>query len=148
MRTLTMLLVLLSLSACAGTEVRQARFEASQLAETETAFAHTMRDRDFEAFASFIAEDAVFVNGGNPLRGKAQILEHWKSYFEETEAPFSWRPDISEIGGANLGYTEGPVADPAGVVFARFYSTWKLQPEGHWLLVFDNGHRLCATPDS
>lgn len=145
MRRLMLCLLLLLLAGCAGTGTTRANFEAGRLALAETAFARSMSDRDFEAFASFIAEDAVFVNDGDPLRGKENILAHWRKYFEEPDAPFSWRPETSEIGGGDLGYTEGPVMDPAGAIFARFHSTWKLQPDGGWLLIFDNGQRICAT---
>ena len=140
-----MMFCLLSLAGCAGTGATRTDFETSQLALAETAFAQSMSDRDFEAFASFIADDAVFVNGGDPLRGKDRILAHWKTYFEASDAPFSWHPETAEIGGGDLGYTEGPVLDPSGVVFARFHSIWRLQPGGGWLLIFDNGQRVCAT---
>ena len=40
-----------------------------QVRATETAFAQTMADRDHAAFASFLAEDAIFVNGTKPIRG-------------------------------------------------------------------------------
>ena len=44
--------------------------------DTERAFAATMAARDQAAFASFIAEDAVFLNGGRgELRGKAAIAQ-------------------------------------------------------------------------
>ena len=42
-----------------------------QVIAAETAFAKTMADRDHEAFATFVAEDAVFFAGKNPIRGKA-----------------------------------------------------------------------------
>ena len=39
-----------------------------------------------------IAEDAVFINGGKPLRGKAAIVEHWRRFYSGPRAPFSWKP--------------------------------------------------------
>jgi len=64
-----------------------------QLRDAETAFARSMADRDIDAFASFLAEDAAFVNGRNPLRGKAAILADWAKYFEGEQAPFAWTPE-------------------------------------------------------
>jgi ketosteroid isomerase-like protein len=125
-----------------GAASREQRLAQVRAAEIE--FADTMARRDVAAFASFIAEDAVFINGGSPLRGKAAILDHWKRFFSASAAPFAWRPEIVEVTAAGeLGYTEGPVVDPAGAAFAKFYSTWRLQPSGRWLVVFDNGYSLC-----
>jgi uncharacterized protein (TIGR02246 family) len=136
------------LGACAAPS-RLAKPPARSEAEAavraaETAFARTMADRDFEAFAAHVADDAVFVNGGRPLRGKAEILAHWKRFFDEPAPPFAWRPEIVEVtGSAGLGYTEGPVSSAAGKVVARFYSTWRREPSGRWRIVFDNGYPVC-----
>ena len=115
-----------------------------QVRQAELAFAATMAARDLQAFASFIAEDAVFINGGQPLRGRAAIVQHWERFFSGTAAPFSWAPEIAEIGaGGLLGYTEGPVTAASGVSASRFYTTWQRQAQGGWLVVFDNGYRVC-----
>ena len=36
-----------------------------------------------------------------------------------------------------------PVALPDGKVVARYISTWRRDPAGHWLIVLDNGYDLC-----
>jgi ketosteroid isomerase-like protein len=139
------LTAMLLLAGCAS-----APLDATQLASrtaaarsAETAFAQTMADRDFKAFASHIADDAVFINGGQPLRGKAAVLLFWQRFFERADAPFSWKPEIVEVAASgDLAYTEGPVARPDGAVFARFFSTWRLEPDGRWRVVFDNGYNL------
>lgn len=116
----------------------------SQVRQSEENFAATMARRDVAAFAEFIAEDAVFINGGNPLRGKAAIVEYWTQYFAPHEVPFSWRPELVEIASSGtLGYTEGPVLSPSGAVFAKFFTTWQLSPSGRWQVVFDNGYSVC-----
>lgn len=118
----------------------------AQALAAETGFAATLARRDLAAFAECIAEDAVFINGGTPLRGRPAIVEHWKRFFAPATAPFSWKPEIVELSAqATLAYTEGPVMDPSGKVFARFFSTWQLQGNGRWLVVFDNGQTLCKT---
>lgn len=107
----------------------------------EMAFAQSMAERDFQAFAAHIAEDAVFINGGQPLHGKAAILAHWKQFFDAPAAPFSWTPDLAVVTtSGDLGYTHGPVHDPQGQLILRFYSTWRWHPEGQWQVVFDNGY--------
>lgn len=103
-----------------------------------------MARRDLVAFGNHIAEDAVFINGGKPLRGKSAIVEYWSQYFKNPAPPFAWAPEIVEVGAeSSLGYTEGPVTAGQAVI-ARFYSTWQLQSGGRWLVVFDNGYSQCA----
>ena len=134
-----------SLGACA--ELRrapEAGATVDSLRAAETAFAATMAARDLDAFATHIADDAVFINGGKPLRGKAAIVEHWRRFYSGPRAPFSWKPEIVEVlGSGRLGYSEGPVADPDGVVVARYASTWRLDAAGAWKVVFDNGSEVC-----
>lgn len=118
----------------------------AQVREAETAFAASMAKRDFELFLKFIAEDAVFINGGNPLRGKVAIAGFWRKFFEQPAAPFSWRPEVVEVAaGGTLGYTEGPVLTPDGGRFAVFYTTWQRHAPGHWMVAFDNGHAVCKS---
>jgi len=115
-----------------------------RLRAAETAFAATMAARDLGAFATFIADDAVFINGGKPLRGKPAIVAHWQRFYAGPRAPFSWRPEIVEvIESGRLGYSEGPVSDPDGVVVARYASTWRVDAAGQWKVVFDNGTEVC-----
>jgi ketosteroid isomerase-like protein len=116
-----------------------------QLRAAETAFAQSMADRDAAAFASFIAEDAIFVNGRNPLRGKAAIVADWAKYFEGEKAPFAWAPEtVVVLAGGTLGQTKGPVTDPEGKPILEFRSTWRRDADGRWLVVFDDGTCLCA----
>ncbi len=117
-----------------------------QVTATELAFAKTMADRDHAAFASFIANEAVFLSGGKPLRGKAAVVEAWKRFYRASKAPFSWKPDhVQVLDSGGLGYSTGPVFDDEGKQFARFYSTWRREPDGAWRIVFDDGCNLkCA----
>ena len=116
----------------------------AQVRASEEGFAATMARRDQTAFASFLSEDAVFINGGKPLRGRVAITEFWQKFFVPPEAPFSWRPELVEVASSGtLGYTEGPVLSPAGAVFAKFFTTWQRTPGGRWFVVFDNGYSVC-----
>ncbi len=116
--------------------------------DAEIAFAATMARRDFKAFAEFVAEDAIFIDGKQPLRGRAAVLAHWKRFFEGVEAPFSWAPDLVEVlPDGKLGYSTGPVQVKDKLV-ARFASTWRLDPDGRWRVVFDNGSEVCDCKDA
>ena len=115
-----------------------------EVTATEIAFAKTMTDRDHGAFMNFIAEDAVFLNGGKPLRGKAAIGEYWKRFYSSPSPPFTWKPDLVEVNATGaLAQSVGPVAAPSGKVFSRFYSTWRREPDGRWRVVFDDGYDVC-----
>lgn len=114
-----------------------------QVRASETAFAATMAARDLNGFASWIAEDAVFVNGGKPLRGKAAVLAHWERFFKPGPAPFAWKPEIVQVlPSGTLAYSEGPVTAPDGRVIARYFSTWRRDADG-WRVVLDNGYDSC-----
>jgi ketosteroid isomerase-like protein len=120
-----------------------------QVEETERAFAQTMADRDFQAFASFLSDEAVFFAGNTPLRGKQQVSDAWSRYFEGSDAPFSWEPELVEVlASGTLALSSGPVRDPAGNRVATFSSIWRLEPNGQWRIVFDKGSRDCPEPDT
>jgi ketosteroid isomerase-like protein len=103
-----------------------------------------MADRDHAAFVGLIAEEAVFLNAGKPLRGRDAIAAYWKQFYVAPAAPFSWKPDLVEVlpSGA-LAQSIGPVMNPAGVVVARYYSVWRREDSGVWRIVFDDGYDVC-----
>jgi len=115
-----------------------------QVRAAEAAFAQTMAKRNFIAFQTFVADDAVFISDGTPLRGKAQVSAHWQQYFDGAVAPFSWQPEIVEVlASGTLAYSTGPVYAVDGRVVARFASTWRREPDGRWRVVLDNGFAVC-----
>jgi ketosteroid isomerase-like protein len=142
------LLLTLALAGCtsmpmtpsvpAKTDLSAAR---EQVAATERAFARTMADRDLRAFSGFLSEEAVFFSGPTPLRGKAAVTAFWSRFYNGAQAPFSWEPDEVEVlDSGTLALSSGPVKDPAGTVFARFTSIWRLEAPGQWRIVFDRGN--------
>lgn len=111
-----------------------------QVWQAEQNFAQTMAARDLNRFASFVADEAIFINGPTALRGKTKVLAHWASYFKEKEAPFSWQPDQVEVlDSGQLALSSGLVRDPQGKVLARFNSIWRLEADGKWRVIFDKG---------
>lgn len=113
---------------------------ADQVVAVERAFARTMAERDLDAFAGFLSEEAIFFAGTQPLRGKAAVIEAWSRYYDGPEPPFSWEPDQVEVlDSGKLALSTGPVRDPGGKVIARFQSIWRLEAPGVWRIVFDKG---------
>lgn len=116
----------------------------AQVRQAEQAFSDAMAARNLDAFAALVADDAVFINGGKPLRGKAAILAVWRGFFLGPTAPFTWRPEVVEVAAnGELGYSEGPVTARDGTSTLRYFSTWALQADGRWRVVFDNGTTVC-----
>jgi ketosteroid isomerase-like protein len=115
-----------------------------QLRAAETAFAKTMADRDHAAFASFIAEEAIFYGPNGEIRGKGAVVEAWKRFYENKEAPFSWRPEtVAVLDSGTLGQTSGPVFDPSGKQTGSFQSVWRRTSDGRWEIIFDKGCPYC-----
>ena len=110
-----------------------------EVREREVAFAKTMADRDQAAFASFVSVEAVFV-GRTTLRGRQQISDGWKPFFEGAQPPFSWRPETVEVlESGTLALTSGPVFDPQEKQIGTFNSIWRREPDGRWRVIFDKG---------
>jgi ketosteroid isomerase-like protein len=111
----------------------------------ERAFAKTMADRNPEAFATYIAEEAIFLSGSSQLRGKEAVVDGWAVYFTAPTAPFSWEPEEVEVfASGRLAASSGPVRNPQGKVIARFNSIWQREDSGRWRVVFDKGSRVCG----
>ena len=115
-----------------------------QVFQIETAFAKTMAERDFEAFKSYLSEEAVFLSGKTPRRGIAQISEQWKKYFNQPKAPFSWKPEVVQVlESGKLAISTGPVFNSKGKLFSYYTSTWRLDDDGRWRIIFDKGNKAC-----
>ncbi len=111
-----------------------------QVVQTEKAFALSMKDRDFEAFKSFISPEAIFLSSKGTLRGPEQVADWWKRFFDKPQAPFSWEPKTVEvINSGTLALSTGPVFDPDGRQIATFTSIWRLESGGKWHIIFDKG---------
>jgi len=137
---------LAALALLAGGGVARAASNAdlqAQVRAAETAFAKTMADRDAAGFATFVADEAVFF-GRNVLRGKAAVVNAWKPLYEGPKAPFSWAPEQVEVlASGTLALTSGPVYDPDGKRSGTFTTTWRLEADGKWRVVFDKGCPPC-----
>jgi ketosteroid isomerase-like protein len=89
--------------------------------DTEVGFARSMAERDLAAFERYLSPHTVFWSDGKVLRGKAAVVQSWRRFFEDEQAPFSWQPDeVVVIGDGQLAQSTGPVHDAAGKLIARF----------------------------
>ena len=128
------------LLAAAPTSAQSNADLARQVFVAESSFARTMAVRRHDAFASFIAPDAIFFGRQGALRGKAAVVEAWAPFFAGPDAPFAWRPEVVEVlESGTLALTSGPVLDPTGRQTGTFNSVWRREPNGQWRVVFDKG---------
>jgi ketosteroid isomerase-like protein len=116
----------------------------TQVIASERAFARTMADRDHQAFADFIAADAVFFSGPKPLHGKQQVVDYWARFYTAPAAPFSWEPrEVEVLATGDLALSSGPVRDATGKDIATFTSVWRKEAPNTWRVVFDKGNDVC-----
>jgi ketosteroid isomerase-like protein len=123
---------------------------AESLRQTERAFAATVRDRDREAFASYIAEGAVF-EGGGALRGREAIVAGWADRFAPETPVLAWEPCVVEIeASGRIGFTRGRywIDQPGGAEAwqGTFFSVWERRPDGAWKIVLDTGTEASLGP--
>jgi ketosteroid isomerase-like protein len=115
--------------------------------DAEQQFAATMARRDFGGFPNYISEEAIFLGSEcnrQVLRGRPAIVAAWKAFFDGPTAPFAWAPDFTEVlDSGGLALSSGPVKNPAGELTGRFNSVWRLESDGRWRVVFDQGSPLC-----
>lgn len=103
-----------------------------------------MADRDHLAFATFIADEAVFFSGPEPLHGKQKVIDWWQRFYKAPAAPFSWEPqEVEVLASGTLAISSGPVHNPEGKLIASFTSIWRLEAPGKWRIVFDKGSGAC-----
>jgi len=145
MRRFPILLAAAALAACATPMTKPSSADLQQqVADTERAFAKTMADRNYAAFATFLSDETVFFTGPKPLHGKAAVAAAWKNFYDAKQAPFSWQPEVVEVlESGTLAISSGPVFDASGKKFATFTSIWRQESPGVWRIVFDKGNREC-----
>jgi len=121
----------------------------AQVTAREQAFAATMAARDFAAFKTFVAEDAIFYAGESHQRGREAVAAAWQPYYASAVAPFSWKPDTVEVlASGTLAHSSGPVMTADGTLVGRFNSIWRLERDGIWRVVFDKGEAPCKCGES
>jgi uncharacterized protein (TIGR02246 family) len=138
-RVSTLLMVAAIPAVLAGQQINVVERQREVRAR-ETAFARSMADRNLAAFTSFISPEAVFVGVDGTTRGPTEIAAAWKRFFDGPQAPFSWKPETVEVlPSGTLALSTGPVFDPKGERIRTYNSTWRLEADGVWRIIFDNG---------
>ena len=120
------------------------------LEAAERSFAATVADKDVEAFAAHLDEQAIFA-AGRILAGRDAIVEGWSGFFAKDGPQMEWHPDKVVVrADGTFGLSQGPytltITQPDGsqsVQKGRFISTWQRQEDGSWRILFDSGCPPC-----
>jgi ketosteroid isomerase-like protein len=119
----------------------------------EIRFSQSVENQDLEAFADSVDPDARFVSS-TVLRGREAVVESWSKAFFGSGVEILWRPSVVEVlQSGELALSRGPYrmsrkAEDGSVQesWGRFNSTWRLNADGRWRVVFDAGGDVGMTP--
>jgi ketosteroid isomerase-like protein len=142
------LLLAASSGTLATTPAPMANKAACEVWQRELAFAQSVQQHDAAAFASYLADDAVFdANTGKPKHGADTIRQHWAAIIAGKTVHLDWYPQhvVATADGA-LAYSSGaylyedpaPNAKPRFVI-GKFATTWRRGSDGTWRVAFDGG---------
>jgi ketosteroid isomerase-like protein len=112
----------------------------------EIAFSRSVENKDQEAFASLLDDDARFV-GVAALRGKTSVVEAWSVFFQENGPELIWRPQFIEVlKSGDLALSRGPYRmrsrnETGDIVeeWGTYNSVWQKNDQGEWHIIFDAG---------
>jgi len=112
----------------------------------EIGFSKSVENKDVEAFRSFVDADARFVSN-RPRRGVDEIADGWSTFMTDDGPSIRWRPKFVEVlEGGKLAFSVG-LYEYIGksedgtetLSYGSFHSTWRLNDDGIWRVVFDAG---------
>lgn len=119
----------------------------------EVGFSRSVENRDFDAFMAYLDPEARFITG-TVARGPEEIGMGWAGFFEPDGPRLRWRPAIVEVvAGGTLAISRGPyrlttVGDDGEPrqAWGTFNSTWRLDKDSEWKVLFDAGGDHGKTP--
>jgi uncharacterized protein (TIGR02246 family) len=129
------------------TAARLHRLEArEQILELMTAYGATLDGRDFAAFGRLFAEDAIYVSGGAPTKGRAAIQSMLEKIITSNPSNLPppnyhlyFNPSIQVDGDRATAQSRGayvapdPATKTAQMVFFVSYEDTLVRREGQWL---------------
>jgi uncharacterized protein (TIGR02246 family) len=144
MRTVPLLVVVLALSGCSGTEdSMQTEVSASEieLGQINRDFVAALNAKDAKAAAAAYTEDAVLIPPGEPLvRGREAIEEYWRGAIELGGVHDVSVETMDALSSGSLGYETGSFvltvngSDGEAVIDrGRYVKLLRLEPDGRWL---------------
>ena len=105
---------------------------------------------------SFLDPEVRFVTG-RISGGPEEVGQGWAGFFKDDGPKMRWRPAIVEVvANGTLAISRGPyrlthLSDEGEIehFWGTFNSTWRLNADGEWQVLFDAGgdHGMTPTPE-
>lgn len=124
-----------------ATAAAQSDVHAHAIAEAYQEWVQATNDRDLQAWASFLAPDAIFLPAGGPaLTDREAILTFYEGLFADDLFSLDCRQEQIEVAAsqdlawasgrceASFTGTDGRIAHDSSV----WVKVWKRQPSGEW----------------
>ncbi len=122
----------------------------------EVGFSRSVENRNLEAFMAYLDPEVRFVTG-RISRGPDEVGQGWSGFFQPDGPIMRWRPSIVEVvSNGTLAISRGPyrlsrISEDGETThtWGTFNSTWRLNEEGVWQVLFDAGgdHGMTPTPE-
>jgi len=128
-----------------------------QLMAADRRFAAAVAEGGFEAWMSFMADDAVRLDslGAVGVQGKDAIAKVDAALFADPHRLLTWEPrDGAAFAGGDLGYTTGHYrlirrddhgAEVETLGRGRYITWWRRGADGTWQVILDTGEADAAS---
>ena len=115
--------------------------------EREMGFARSVEEHDSVAFKEHVQTGALFITGGEDLRGRDAITLDWKTVLEGKKLQLHWYPtSIVVLGDPRVALARGPywfdTTDDAGkpkYLKGGFQGVWVKDNDGVWRVIVEGG---------
>ena len=126
----------------------------SELAAAEATFERAVSDRRLDGWVETFAPNGMMIQPDGPVVGHQGIRTAMAGAFADSTFRLTWTPDLIGVSDdGTLGYTTGRyernrVVD--GEELAQrgsYFTVWRRQPDGGWLVEADMGTEPSSQPD-
>lgn len=119
------------------------------LLQADRDFNKTTKEKGFEGWMQFMAEDVILLRG-KPVIGKDAVRSTIKSDWDEPGYSLTWEPNRAAIfKSGKMGYTSGRWTyrgknekGEKQALQGDYLTVWQKQGDGSWKVIYDGG-----TPD-
>ena len=126
----------------------------AELAAAEAAFERAVSERALDGWVEAFASNGMMIQPDGPVVGHEGIRLAMAGAFADSTFSLTWTPDL--IGVSNdgtLGYTTGRyerrrvVDGEETAQRGSYFTVWRRQPDGRWLVEADMGTEPSNPPD-
>lgn len=126
----------------------------SELAAAEGAFEQAVSERRLDGWLETFAPNGMMIQPDGPVVGHEAIRLAMAEAFADTTFRLTWTPDLVGVSDdGTLGYTTGRyesrrvVEGEESVLRGSYFTVWRRQEDGGWLVEADIGTEPSDQPD-